>query len=64
MDCFKVEMEPIRAIFESTKYLKIMHGCETDLKVLFTNLNISCVNVFDTSKLEMEIEKSKQNPSL
>ena len=37
-------------LFESPNILKILHGCDSDLQLLMTDLGIMCLNFFDTAK--------------
>lgn len=42
---------PILApIFGDSKYIKILHGGDTDIALLISDLNVPLVNVFDTSQ--------------
>jgi ribonuclease D len=51
-------------IFESDKILKLFHGCDVDLRVLFSDLKLSVLNLLDTSKIDMALTKSPNAQSL
>jgi exosome complex exonuclease RRP6 len=40
----------IRTIFANEKIVKIMHGCDTDLKYLVADFGVTTANVFDTAR--------------
>jgi len=46
--------EALKPFFESSSYIKIFHGGETDLKLLKKDLNLNMVNIFDTAKAELK----------
>lgn len=50
------ENNGLKKLMENKGILKIFHGCETDLKILFVNFGISVVNLFDTAKAYMKIK--------
>ena len=54
----------IAPIFSSWKILKLFHGSDTDLKWLKSCLGLDLVNIYDTSRAEMHINKFKTAPSL
>ncbi|CAD8157141.1 unnamed protein product [Paramecium pentaurelia] len=51
-------------IFENQHLLKVFHGCEVDLRVLFSDLKIIVKNILDTSKIDMALIKSPNAQSL
>jgi len=40
----------LRSILEDPKYVKVLHGGDTDIQLLASDLDICCVNVFDTAR--------------
>jgi len=44
------EKHTLSGIFSDEKIIKIMHGCDSDLKFLVADLGIVTVNLFDTAK--------------
>ena len=49
-------MNKLKDIFLSKEYLKLFHGCETDIKVLFCDLHFSVNRIFDTGRVDMKIK--------
>lgn len=54
----------MKDLFESMDYIKLFHGCDTDLKLLHTNFGIHLLNLFDCSKAYMKITNEKNSVSL
>ena len=59
-DCFlirelirqqKDEPNTLTSIFNDPKIIKILHGSDTDLKMLMSDFYIATVNVFDTMRV-------------
>mmetsp|Transcript_6450 Transcript_6450/g.8640 ORF Transcript_6450/g.8640 Transcript_6450/m.8640 type:complete len:97 (+) Transcript_6450:753-1043(+) len=46
----KISSSGLKQLFEDPTVVKILHGCETDIQLLATDLNIVTVNVFDTAR--------------
>ncbi len=40
----------MKEFFENEAYIKILHGCETDLRLLKKEFDFNIVNIFDTAK--------------
>ena len=40
----------LKAIFENEKYIKVLHGSDSDIQLLATDMDIVTVNVFDTAR--------------
>ena len=56
--------EALACIFENKNYVKLFHGCDTDLKLLKSNLELNLVNIFDTANAYMKLSEVKISPSL
>ena len=54
----------LKNLFEKNSILKILHGADNDIKVLYENYGIILANVFDTSKCWTTLNKMKNSPSL
>lgn len=49
---------------ENVNIIKVLHGSDTDVKVLYENYGIILTNVFDTAKCWSVLHKSKNLPGL
>ncbi|CAD8062613.1 unnamed protein product [Paramecium sonneborni] len=54
----------LEPIFQNQQLLKIFHGCDVDLRVLFCDLKIIVKQILDTSKIDMALMKSPNAQSL
>jgi ribonuclease D len=50
----------LRTIFESASIVKLVHGGDTDVQLLASDLNICAVNVFDTARGYQYLQKLPQ----
>jgi exosome complex exonuclease RRP6 len=44
-------------IFQDPAIVKIFHGCDSDLQLLASDLDIMVINVFDTARAYQQIQK-------
>lgn len=51
------QYEGLRRILENPSYVKIMHGGDTDIQLLASDLDICCLNVFDTARAYQFLQK-------
>ena len=54
----------LRLLFEDAKYLKLLHGCQTDLSLIFSSMGIVVRNVFDTARAYSDIHGLENHPGL
>lgn len=47
----------LRSIFADEKIVKIMHGCDTDIKYLVADLNMPTLGLFDTARAMSFLQK-------
>lgn len=50
----------LRSLMENPKYVKILHGGDSDVQLLATDLDICCLNVFDTARAYQYLQKLPQ----
>lgn len=50
----------LRLILENPQIVKIVHGGDTDIQLLATDLDICCLNVFDTARAYQFLQKLPQ----
>jgi ribonuclease D len=50
----------LRVILENPRIVKIVHGGDTDIQLLATDLDICCLNVFDTARAYQFLQKLPQ----
>lgn len=46
----------LSCIFSNPKIMKLIHGCDSDIKILSSYLNIQIINFIDTRKLAMAFD--------
>mmetsp|Transcript_8849 Transcript_8849/g.15014 ORF Transcript_8849/g.15014 Transcript_8849/m.15014 type:complete len:90 (+) Transcript_8849:2509-2778(+) len=46
----------MRGVFADPGIVKILHGCDTDIKLLISDLHIVTINLFDTARAFTYIE--------
>jgi ribonuclease D len=61
-DCFMTrdflrESEKFKNLFKNTDYVKILHGSDSDLKFLVADLGVVTLNVFDTARALLFLQK-------
>lgn len=64
-DCFylrdhlRADISPqsLREVFANPDVVKIMHGCDSDLRLLVADLSMVCANVFDTARVFHYIQR-------
>ena len=54
----------IKELFENPGIMKIFHGIDNDIKLLISNFNIFPLNVFDTGRAFMALQKYILNKEL
>lgn len=54
----------IKPLFESEGIVKLLHGCEADVKNLYQDFGILCRNLFDTAQAEKVLFRNPGTPGL
>ena len=54
----------IRRLFESSGVLKVFHGCQTDLILIFTSMGVIVRNIFDTARVYSILNGLDNSPGL
>jgi exosome complex exonuclease RRP6 len=67
IDCLELQSsvrECLGGVLQNSGIIKVMHGCDTDVKILYENYGIIISNVFDTAKFWCILHKTKNSPGL
>ncbi len=54
----------LRLLFEDEDYLKLFHGCQVDLSIIFSSMGIVVRNIFDTARAYCDIHGLENQPGL